>query len=220
MYSPVRLFAFIIPFLCIAYSVHGQVKPDSLIELYLDKAKEQIALKNYPSANDHIKKIFSLRTTLPDEVAFYYGLTQVKLTNYTKGKEALLKYIELTGVQGSFYAEAEKLIAEADEFICEKCNNTGSAEVLDTCVVCNGVGKTEVACEVCRSKGVEFCNACGGKGVFVENGSFGSTFSTCKKCSGEGYIQCTLCRGTKVKSVTCKECKGKGGIKRKIKCNH
>jgi len=214
---------FIIPFLLLVFIHVGKAQStpgDSLLENYFNKAKEKISQNDYKSANNYFKKIFALQTTLPDELAYYYGLTMVRLEYYKKGKEALEKYIALTGKEGEFHKESQKLISEADKYICQKCQNTGIAEVTDTCVACEGLGKKQTGCNVCQSQGIEFCSVCKGQGTLVVKKSLGSQFSTCQNCQGKGYVKCQICNGRKVKAEFCHECKGKGFFKRKVTCTH
>lgn len=217
-----RLKGFLLQFLLVVFIQIGkaQSSPDSLMTVYLDQAKEKISQNNYQAANAYFKKIFALKTTLPDELAYYYGLTMMKLEHYKKGKDALEKYIDLKGKDGEFYNEAQKLISEADKFICPKCQNTGVAEIKDTCAACEGIGKTQMDCNLCQSQGIEFCNVCKGQGTLVVKRSMGHQYSTCQKCMGKGYVNCQICKGKKVKTEFCHACKGNGFFNRKVTCTH
>jgi DnaJ-class molecular chaperone len=213
-------FLFLTLFIGLFSTCWSQSKQDSLLNVYFDKGKEQISLGNYDAGQEYFKKIFALKTTLPDELAYYYGLTLVKQKNYKKGKEAIEKYLSLTGSSGKFFKESQVLLKEIDLYVCRKCNNTGKAEVNDTCATCAGSGKITVDCNTCNVKGIEFCTACGGNGVFVSKGNLSSSYSTCTKCHGNGYLKCHICEGTHKKQIDCVECKGVGYKKKKVTCPH
>lgn len=198
----------------------GQSSKDSLLNAYFNKAKEQILVENYDSCQFYLKKVFALKTTLPDEMAYFYGLTLVKQKNYKKGKEAIEKYLSLTGEAGIYYNESQALLKEIDKYVCRKCNDTGITEISDTCNTCIGTGKISSDCNTCNIKGVEFCNACGGNGVFTNRGNLGTNYTTCTKCRGNGYYKCHVCKGTRKKEIDCNDCKGHGFQKKKVTCTH
>lgn len=215
-----KVFISLILVFLIYSNAFAQTDSDSLSKVYYEKAKEKINAKDFDGANLYFKKIFRLKTTLPDELAYYYGLTLVHLQQYAKGKEALDKYLELTGEKGVFKNETGLLLKEAEKYICSKCSNKGSYVISDTCAVCEGDGKRETDCEVCKGRGMEFCQVCGGRGVLITPGNFGSQYSTCHHCAGGGYKSCRVCSGTRKKMIYCSECKGKGFFKRTVNCPH
>jgi RecJ-like exonuclease len=212
------LFTFV--FFILFHLASAQVSKDTLLVRYMKEVKEKVSRNDFEGANQSLKKVFSLKTVLPDEVAFYHGYVQVKLKNYLKGKEGLQKYILLTEGAGEHYAQTLILLEEANSHICKKCNNTGSIEIKDTCVVCKGEGKSEEICNQCKSNGQEVCTVCKGRGVVVYKTSLGTSYTECSTCKGKGVVSCEYCSGTKKKKSFCSECKGTGFLKRKVSCDH
>lgn len=216
-----RFYIFAINILFIFQLAYSQPdKSDSLVQVYFKEARQNISEKNYGAAKNSFNKLFNLKTTLPDEVAYFYGVTLLNLKNYLKAKAAFEKYISLTREKGQFYNDSKKFIAEADNHICKICNNTGMTEEIDSCSVCIGTGKTFEACQSCKNHSIELCAACAGKGVITTKTSFGSSYQACKSCEGNGYVSCTVCGGTKKKTVYCSNCKGKGIFRKKVSCHH
>ena len=90
---------------------------------------------------------------------------------------------------------------------CPKCADSGTIEQRETCVACNGKGKTantkESPCPRCRGSGRSdrtryqgtFCRGCNGSGVRSD-----SSFVTCEACGGTGVtvsrILCPTCKGS------------------------
>jgi hypothetical protein len=216
-----RVLIFSISILLNFQTVYSQQdSSDSLVRIYLNEARQNISEKNYTSANNYFKKIFNLKTTLPDEAAYFYGVTLLNLKSYVKSKAAFEKYISLTGENGEFYNDSKKFLSEAESFICKICNNTGTAEIIDTCDICTGAGKVSEKCESCKTNGKEICMSCGGKGVITSKTSFGASYQTCGNCQGQGFTACSVCNGTKKKMVFCLNCKGKGIFRKKVNCSH
>lgn len=199
---------------------NAQSKKDSIAGEYLIQIRKQIEEKDYNNANLTLKKLFAMKTTLPDEVAFRYAEVQLGLGNYSKAKEAFYKYIDLTDGKGEFVEEAKMLIELSEAKICKKCNNTGITIVTDTCAFCNGKGKQEIACEACHGRGLEFCPSCKGQGVVYKTSTFGGVYQTCTLCSGKGIVKCRRCDGSGKEIKFCEHCKGKGTMNRSVICGH
>jgi hypothetical protein len=209
---------FFLFFACIAEAQSTQ--DSTLLNSYLVQVRKQIAEQNYAGANNTLKKIFAIKTTLPDEVAFRYGQAQLGLNNYVKAKEAFQKYITITDNKGVFVKEAEALIIESEKGICKKCNNSGWEVIIDSCTICKGTGKIKVTCNNCNGKTKQYCEVCKGQGVVLKNGAMGTIYQNCQKCNGKGIVSCTVCQGTGMREVFCEKCKGKGYFSQTVICDH
>lgn len=207
-------------FIAAFLSASGQCEKDSLMKVYMGKAKDEIGKQDFNSADQYLRKIFGLKCTIPDEVAFMFGRTQLGLKNYTKARDGFRKYLELTGYKGSLADSAVQLILEAEKNICPRCNNTGVAQVTDSCAFCKGQGVYFQDCEACRGKGKQLCYVCSGNGVSARPGPFGIVYQNCSHCQGKGMANCVACKGTGKKERFCELCKGKGFLKREEVCEH
>lgn len=205
------LFFIVLSFL----SLHcqGQDAEEVLTNKYYSDARNFIDKKKFYEAHESFKKIFKLKTTVPDELAYFYGYTLVNLNKYVQGKQALAKYIELKGDTGRYYHYAMDLMNLAD------CKEVGSYFAEETCFECHGEGKTMVKCRTCNGRGREICNLCGGVGVLKKRDNFGETFTTCTKCGGKGDHVCSKCNGSKLEKARCYVCDGKGKVKIKKECD-
>jgi RecJ-like exonuclease len=197
----------------ITFLVKAQDTPDSLMNLLYGQAKHHIDKKNYQAANETFKKILNLKTTVPDELAYFYGYTLVNLNKYTLGKQFLKKYIDLRGDTGRYYNYASDMMNLAD------CKEVGSYFIEEKCAECEGSGKTMVTCRTCNGRGNEICTLCGGIGAIRKRDNFGDTFSTCQKCEGKGDYLCTNCHGDKEVKARCFVCDGKGKVRIKKECD-
>jgi hypothetical protein len=193
---------------------------DSLLTVQLSQVKTQIEASNFAGANRILINIFSSKFAIPDEVAFRYGQVQLGLNNYIKAKEAFQKYQSLTKNNGPFTKKADSLIAEANKKICQKCNNTGWAELSDSCHHCHSTGKIKVNCDECHGIGKEYCPACGGQGVVLLSGPMGTVYKSCEACKGKGIVVCTHCKGVGYKEKFCETCNGRGAFIRRVVCDH
>jgi hypothetical protein len=203
----------------ISFQANSQTS-DSLGKFYFAGAKKAIEEKRFDDANLLLRKLISLKSVMADEVAYYYGWTLLENHKYVKAKEALLKYIDLTGKKGAYYDSAQAFLERAEANICKKCNNTGLREITDTCMACRGIGTSSEDCDVCHKKGIEICPACEGRGVIIYSTGLGRSYQECRKCEGQGFVECSVCEGTKKKKVKCKTCEGKGLSMSKIPCDH
>lgn len=177
------------------------------------QAINAIDKKNYTEADNLFKKIGRLEIIFPDELAYFYGYTQLNLGKYQQAKEAFEKYLTLRTDTGRYAGFANHYLHLAD------CNIKGHYYETTTCEECKGKGKSTIECRTCRGKGTEVCNICFGRGVVRTTDNFGEKFETCKKCTGAGYYTCTKCHQTLVEVDKCLICDGKGFLKIKKECN-
>lgn len=190
----------------------GQSPKDTLARYYLRIAKEKIDENKLNEANDVFKKIFSLKTPVPDELAYHYGYTLLKLKKYSQCRTAFNKYLKLQGNEGPLSRQAMDGLIEAD------CQETGYRDAYIACDVCFGDSTLEINCRQCKGKGVEICPVCKGSGVATTSTNFGSNYHTCHRCNGEKIVKCTVCKGKLKETIICYSCNGKGRKKIRRKC--
>ncbi len=190
----------------------GQTPKDTLVRYYLEIAKKKADEKKFSEANEVFKKIFALKTPVPDELAYYYGYTLLNLNKYTQSRSALNKYLTLQGENAPLSNLAHQAIEKAD------CQETGYHDVYIECDICFGDSTVEIVCRHCKGKGIEICPLCKGSGVATSSNSFGNSYHTCHRCAGEKIIKCTVCKGKQKEKIICYNCNGKGRKKIRRKC--
>lgn len=191
---------------------YGQSPKDTLAAHYLKTAKAKMEESKYSEANDLFKKIFALKTPVPDELAYYYGYTLLHLKKYSQSRTALTKYLELQGDKGPLSRKAREALEETD------CMETGYKDDFIVCDVCYGDSTLEINCRHCKGKGVELCPICKGSGVATTSTNFGNSYHTCTRCAGEKIVRCTVCKGALKEKIICYNCNGKGRKKIRRKC--
>jgi hypothetical protein len=208
-----KLLFFFMVYLFIQDTVKAQSENDSLLNVQYAEAKNFIDAKKFDNAYESFKKIFKLKTTVPDELAYFYGYTLINLNKYTAGKEALKKYISLKGDTGRYYKYSLHLLNLAD------CKETGSYFIEEQCAECHGEGSALMKCRTCNGKGKELCHTCGGAGVIKKKEDFGLSYNTCPKCNGNGDQRCSTCNGSGQEKTKCYVCDGRGKVKVKRECD-
>ena len=201
-------------FSLLAYSfpASAQIKEDTLVKTYFRDAKREIENKNYDKAQQYFKKIMSLHESMPDELAYYLGYTEMKLKKFKVARDAFNKYLSLTGPQGQLYSKTLDAIKTMD------CEETGFYEERITCEECEGAGVEIIPCRGCKGKGKVFCMICGGTGVSKTKNDFGDKYKTCQTCDGSGHADCQKCRGHKQEKANCYACDGSGRQRVKQSC--
>ncbi len=193
---------FICCFIFSNQSSFGQNNPkDTLTRYYLKIAKGKIDEKRFSEANDLFKKIFALKTTVPDELAYHYGYTLLNLKKFTQGKNAIYKYLDLQGDTGAYSQKAYAALEEAD------CLETGYKDIFMECDVCYGDSTLDITCRLCK-----------GTGVATTSSNFGNSYHTCHRCNGEKIVKCTVCKGHLKEKIICYNCNGRGRKKIRKKC--
>ena len=194
-------------------TIAAQDGDKAVFKKYYTQAKEAIDQKKYAEAEILFKKIGRLEIIFPDELAYFYGYTQLNLGKYVQAKAAFEKYLALRTDTGQYAGFATHYLHLAD------CNIKGHYFETTTCDQCHGKGKTEAQCRTCKGKGNEVCNICFGRGVLKTRDNFGEKFETCKKCVGTGYYTCTKCQGATTEVDKCLICDGKGYFSIRKECN-
>jgi serine/threonine protein kinase/uncharacterized protein YgiM (DUF1202 family) len=104
---------------------------------------------------------------------------------------------------------------------CSSCNGTGTVDCTgcggqgkNQCTGCGGVGRNQ--CTGCGGVGRNQCTGCGGLGKITD---YTGKVSSCRYCTGSGYISCRYCNSTgyidcrycsKTGYTTCRYCQGNG----------
>src|SRR6478735_2252519 len=143
---------------------------DSLVTVYMNDVRTHINNKDYAAANKDLGKLAALKTTLPDEVAFYYGIIQYNSGNQDKARAGFNKYLLLTNSTGTFADSSHVYLKKLD------CQARGYYEVDETCRLCNGSGEIEIRCLLCEGSGQEYCLVCNGNGVSVVHSTMGDRY--------------------------------------------
>jgi DnaJ-class molecular chaperone len=198
--------------LATGHVAQAQSPRDTLANHYLEIAKGKVEEKKYAEAQEIFKKIFSLKATVPDELAYFYGVTLLNLKKYSQSRTALNKYLDLQGKDGPLSHKAEEALIRVD------CEETGYRDAYMVCDVCYGDSIQEITCRICKGKGIEMCPTCKGSGVSTSTNSFGTSYHTCNRCAGEKIIRCTTCKGERKEKIVCYNCHGKGHLRIRRKC--
>ncbi|MCS6824738.1 MAG: hypothetical protein NZ529_10615 [Cytophagaceae bacterium] len=187
---------------------------DSSIYSRIDTIKKNIEASQYEEAERQCKKIFSLKTSVPDEIAFYYGYILYKQNKLNSAKQWLEKYLSFK-VKNSYLAALS--VQTLDSIACK---TLGYIEYVDSCSYCK-TNPSFYDCPACDATGNEICPACQGKGV-TRSASYHnlgqSAYNTCKKCNGSKIINCSSCNGMKKKKTICPICYDKKRITLKKNC--
>ncbi len=211
-YSGLLYFVFILATL-FPQTLLAQDDTRLIFKKYYAQAIEAIEQKKYAEAENLFKKIGRLDITFPDDLAYFYGYTQLNLGKYVQAKAAFEKYLTLRTDTGRYAGFANHYLHLAD------CNIKGHYFETTTCDQCHGKGKSETQCRTCKGKGTEVCNICFGRGVLKTQDNFGEKFETCKKCVGTGYYTCSKCQGKSNELDKCLICDGKGFFSIRKECN-
>ncbi|HEX8547805.1 MAG TPA: hypothetical protein VF691_12640 [Cytophagaceae bacterium] len=203
---------YIVFLILFSFSASAQIKQDTLVKAYFLDAKKEIENKNYEKAQQTFKKIMSLHESMPDELAYFLGYTEMKLKKYKVARDAFNKYLSLTGPKGQFLGKTIEAIKAMD------CEETGFYEERITCEECDGAGVEIIPCRGCKGKGKTFCMVCGGTGVSKTKNDFGDKYKTCPTCEGSGHADCQKCGGHKQEKANCYACDGTGKQRVKQSC--
>jgi TolA-binding protein len=194
------------------FAHNHQVQYDSLVDVYFSAAKKYMQEKQYDSAHTQFKELFKLKSTIPDDAAYYYGLNQLGRGNYKQAQVGFEKYIRLRGDQGMYFDSSLYYIAQS------QCFEKGYVEVKEECTVCHGTSESKVKCTKCKGVGKEYCSMCSGSGVVISKTNMGDSYQKCTKCQGTGITLCSTCNGTLLQNGNCPQCSGHGFITTRKAC--
>jgi hypothetical protein len=187
---------------------------DSVVIALNQKAISLCQDKKYADAEKTFKQLFTIKeAVIPDEAAFYYGVTSFYLKKYPQARKAFNRFETLSEASDSLQKESVEFRLDMD------CYEKGYFEYPETCLKCNGAGHLEQECNVCKGNGRQYCPVCSGTGVAVSKSSFGDNYSTCGRCAGKGIIDCQTCKGKGHVDQACNVCQGKGKVMMKGICS-
>ncbi|MDB5272886.1 MAG: dnaJ [Chitinophagaceae bacterium] len=188
-------------------------KGDSVVTALNQKAIALCQGKKYGDAEKTFGQLFQIKgAVLPDEAAFYYGVTSFYLKKYKQARKAFNRFETLAQASDSLKKESLEYRLDMD------CYEKGYFEYPEPCLNCEGKGHLVQTCQTCKGNGRQYCPVCSGTGVAVSKSSFGDNYSTCNRCTGKGVIDCLTCKGTGHVDQSCAVCKGKGVIMMKGIC--
>jgi hypothetical protein len=190
-----------------SYIVFAQDK-DSTVTALTDQAIALCRDKQYAASEKTFKQLFGVKgVVLPDEVAYFYGVSSFYLKKYTQARTAFDRFETLSQASDSLKEESVEFRYDMD------CYEKGYFEYLDVCMHCDGEGHLDEPCVTCKGNGRQYCPVCSGTGVAVSRGSLGGdNYSTCNRCAGKGVIDCLTCKGKGHLNQPCSVCKGKGTV--------
>ncbi len=158
----------------------AQLAPESQLSKKMDEGVLLMQQKNYVEADEIFVYVIKGMTTLPSELAYYFGKNSFYLTKYKQSINWLNKYIQLKGTSGRFYEDAIVHLRESESaYLAENQNKTDllketlSSETYD----CGGLSK--MICPVCK-----------GEGVLFKQSPFETLYRTCTYCLGEAHLSC------------------------------
>ncbi len=195
-----------------AFAHNHRVQYDSLVNVYFSSAKKYMESKKYDSAHAQFKVLFKLKSIIPDDAAYYYGLNQLYRKQYKQAQQGFEKYIKLRGEKGNYFDSSVFYIAKA------QCLEKGYVEEKEECTLCHGTGHSKIKCLKCKGVGKEYCSVCSGSGVIISRGNMGDSYQKCYKCEGTGVTLCSVCHGTTFQDGDCPQCKGNGFILIRKEC--
>lgn len=180
---------------------------DSVVTAMSRQAIRQCEGKQYSEADKTFRQLFRIKdAVLPDEVAYYYGVTSFYLKKYPQARKAFSRFETLSQAPDSLKKESVEFRYDMD------CYEKGYFEYPEVCSNCDGLGHYEQTCHTCKGNGRQYCPVCSGTGVAVSKSSFGDNYSTCQRCGGKGVVDCQTCKGKGKIDQACAVCKGKGTI--------
>lgn len=205
---------FLISILLISISGMAQHQSHTLLE----KGKKLLSEAKTIEAEDTLRKAFSSKEVLPDELCYYYGVALAKNGKLEKALQFFEKYQSLSKGKGSLDAQNEIALNEIGNEICTQCKGKGTYYQTDTCKTCKGIGEIESACTVCKAKGKVTCSQCFGQGVIKQSNGLTVWYNDCSVCKGSGFETCKRCHGTLKQKEYCTVCKGKKVTTTKVTC--
>lgn len=186
---------------------------DSIVKALHETAVSLCKEKKYQDAEKTFKQLFKTKNAImPDESAYYYGVTSFYLKKYSQARKAFLRFETLKKASDSLRKEAIEFRYDID------CYEKGYFEYEETCIHCGGQGVASEDCQTCKGNGRQYCPKCSGSGVAIVKTSMGENYSTCGKCGGKGVVDCMTCHGTLKVNKSCSVCVGKGKVTMKGVC--
>ena len=178
----------------------------------------------YKKANGLYRNIIESNQPIPPEMPYLFSKTLFELGQYYNSQSFVGKYLDLNGFKGNYYKQAKELQAAlvqplAEISACSYCDARGYR--FGTCDTCQGLGKAEQACSLCKGRGIIGCSRCAGDGLVTTKNVFNILeYFECERCEGKGRLTCTSCHGSLVETSECPVCNGSGHIQTEELCDH
>lgn len=187
-------------------------------------AEEAMEKQDYKTANSIFREMIEHGQALPDKMPYLFAETLFQLGQYDNSSNFLNKYLQLTGFNGEFYADAQELKKKLQTPLaaiasCQLCDSRGYK--YETCSTCNGAKVIEQDCTYCKGKGVVGCSRCSASGMITKLNIFKIVeYFECERCNGKGRLTCPECEGSLKTSSECTTCKGTGKLATEAICTH
>ncbi len=148
----------------------------------LDEGVILMEREEYEEADDLFRQVLKRAKVVPTDLTFYFGKNSFYLEKYKQSIDWLNKYIELKGTSGRHYQECIKLLETANTaFLALREEERQAAQEILT-------SSYDIDC---GPSGKVICPVCGGKGVIIQQGPFGSTYRTCPYSDEHGQLTCS-----------------------------
>ncbi len=167
-------------FIFLMIAVNAQPVFESQLTKKMDLGVELMEQGKYEQANETFVYVLNNMTSLPSDMAFYFGQNSFHIGKLKQSINWLNKYIQLKGTQGRHYEEATKFLQLAEDKYLEqsrKRNQELKNNIMSGEYDCGGLEK--MICPVCK-----------GQGVVVTKGPFENIYKTCPYSAGEAYLTC------------------------------
>lgn len=182
--------------LLFVFATEYQSKKDQ-IESELIKVRKAFQANEIEKGILPLQKVIQMDTILPNEVAFFTGVSLYHYEHKPQSEKAILRYLKLTDSTGGYYQESIELLTKlwSDQKI-DTCNLCVNYQALSSFLDCDKCLKEDLALqklieEDCLENGMSLCEICKGEGIIIRTGALGNlVYQTCHKCHGEGYVPC------------------------------
>lgn len=167
-------------FFLVSLASNAQGLPESGLHRRMDLAVDLMEQGHYEEADGHFMYVIRHLTTLPANLAYYFGKNSHHLSKYKQSINWLNKYIQLKGTEGRYYDDALRYLERSEEkyLSAQQASQAGLEASLEPEEFdCGGMDK--MLCPVCK-----------GQGVIVKQGAFDRLYQTCPYSSGEAYLTC------------------------------
>lgn len=153
----------------------------TLLRRSLDSAVVLLEQGDYVAADAKLKYVLRNISSVPSDLAFYFGKNSFYLGQYKQSLDWLTKYAQLKGSAGQFSDEAAVLIRKGESEILNQ--NTSLAQKTQETMSSN----FDIDC---GPTGKVICPVCKGSTVIIKRGYFNNEYKTCPYCSELGFLSC------------------------------